>query len=294
MINYRISFLLSIFLSVIVSAQTNSLEIRPKNRTIDISVIKRVTQQYYLLTKGNPIELSIVGPNWVRVYTRLLYPATLEPKNAKYKIIVSEADEEKIVTLETEKSNSAIGPANQKFGKWRSFFIEVPPGNNNYKFTLWQAPSDTVAIRFSIEKPKEWQPVAVSDALRPKRIVSEEAGKFFDYYELTKNEPLKIEFTGPLRLKIETRLNYDMTLEGAQKFTILVKENGKEIQQAQFRVNKSETAQYQNKPEIVPSVARFFYLQIPEGKHQITFELTETVAKSAVLRFLSKIQEKYE
>lgn len=307
MINFRhifcligfswISLLLLISYSIGFS-QMGNLEVKPKNRTIDISIIKRVTQQYYLLTKESPIELSISGPNWLRVYTRLLFPNHFEQKNTKYKIIVSEEEEEKIVSLETEKSNSAVGPANQKFGKWRSFFIEVPPGINNYKFSLWQAPSDTVAIRFSIEKPKEWQTVALNEVLRPKRIVAEEAGKLFDYYELTSDEPIKLEFVGPLRLKVGARLNYDVTIlggiEGAQKFTILVKENGKELQQAQFRVNKSETAKYRNKPEVIPSMERFFYLVIPEGKHQITFELTETIAKSVSLRFLSKVQEKYE
>uniref|UniRef100_A0A7C6A7V6 Uncharacterized protein n=1 Tax=candidate division WOR-3 bacterium TaxID=2052148 RepID=A0A7C6A7V6_UNCW3 len=280
-------------------AQMPNLEIEPKNRTIDISVIKRVTQQYYLLTKESPIELSIVGPNWLRVYTRLLFPQAIEQKNAKYKIVVSEEEEERIVSLETEKSNSAIGPANQKFGKWRSFFIEVPAGTNKYKFSLWQAPSDTVAVRFSLEKPKEWQPISVGEAISSRRrIIIEEAGKTLDGYELTSDEPIKLELSGPLRLKVGVRLNYDLSgiggIEGAQKFAIVVKENGKEMQKAQFRVNKSETAKYQNRPELIPSVERFFYLAIPEGKHQIIFELTETIAKSANLRFLSKSQEKYE
>ncbi len=115
-----------------------------------------------------------------------------------------------------------------------------------------------------------------------------------NYYELDPNESTKLTFEGPLRLKVGTRLNYDVTMDGAQKFTVIALENGKELQRATFRVGKSETAKYQNKPEVIPSVERTFYLQIPDGKHQLEFQLTETTAKSAGLRFLSKAPEKYE
>jgi hypothetical protein len=270
---------------------SGSLEIKQKNRTIGISVIKRVTQQYYLLTRNKPLELTIAGPNWLRVYTRLLFKPEMKDKGI-YKIIVSEGEEERIVSLETEKSNSATGPTNQEFGKWRSFFIEVPKGVNNYKFSLWQAPSETVAIRFNIEKPKEWKSLTPDQF--QKKLIADEAGKTTDYYELGLTEPTKLQFEGPLRLKIATRLNYDITMEGAQKFTIVVLENDKELQQATFRVSKSETVKYQNKTEVIPSAERLFYLQIPAGKHQLEFRLTETLAKSAGLRFLSKAQEKYE
>jgi hypothetical protein len=289
-----ISFLLLTFCLVAFGqAGSSGLEIKQKNRTIDISVIKRVTQQYYLLTNENPLELSIAGPNWLRVYTRLLFKAEMKEK-AAYKIVVGEGEEERIVSLETEKSNSSFGPANQKFGKWRSFFIEVPKGVSNYKFNLWQAPSDTIAIRFSIEKPKEWKVLEAHLSTVSGRLVAEEVGKVTDYYELGPNESIKLQLDGPLRLKLGARLNYDVTMEGAQKFTVIVLENGKELQRATFRVGKSETAKYQNKTEVIPSTDRTFYLQIPEGKHQLEFQLTETVAKSAGLRFLSKAPEKYE
>jgi hypothetical protein len=213
-------------------------------------------------------------------------------EKAMYKIVVSEGEVERIISLETEKSNSSFGPDNQEFGKWRSFFIEVPKGVNNYKFSLWQALSDTIAIRFSIEKPKEWLPEAVS--VSNFKLNAEEAGKITGYYELGTNQPIKLQLEGPLRLKVGARLNYDVSIEGAQKFTVIALENGKELQRATFRVGKSETAKYQNKPEVIPSSERTFYVQIPAGKHELEFQLNETMAKSAGLRFLSKAPEKYE
>ncbi len=290
-LRYLIILLSIIFPYTIYTQTTGGLEVKPKNKTIDISIITRITQQYYLLTKDSPIELNIAGPNWVRVYTRILYKPGMKDK-AIYKIIVEENDEEKIVTLETEKSNSAIGPANQDFGKWRSFFIEVPKGGSSYKFSLWQAASETVAVRFSFEKPKEWLPQPVAGSIF--KIVLEESGKTTDYYNLTQEKSIKVKFEGPLRLKIAARLNYDITMDGAQKFTIIVLENGKELQRAIFRVDKSQSAIYQNKKEVIPSVERTFYLSIPEDKHQLEFQLNETIAKSASLQFLTKAREKYE
>lgn len=292
--NYRIGLLLFVFSIACIFGQniTGGVEVKQGTRIIDISVIKRVTQQYYLLTKDKPIELNIMGPTWLRVYTRLLFKPELKGK-VGYKIIVSEDEEERIVSLETEKSKSAVGPANQEFGKWRSFFIEVPKGINNYKFTLWQAKSETVAVRFNIEKPKEWTQI-VPPGTFSSSLIAEEAGKTIRYYELGINEPIKIEFVGPLRLKVGTRLNYDITMQGRQNFTIVVQEKGQELQKSTFKVNKSETIKYQNKTEVVPSVERFFYLQIPAGKHQLEFRLEGTLGKSAGLRFLTKTPQKYE
>jgi hypothetical protein len=278
-------------LTALAQTSSSGLEIKPKNRTIDISIIKRVTQQYYLLTKDPPIELAIAGPNWLRIYTRLLFQKEMKGKTA-YKIVVSEGEVERIISLETEKSNSSFGPTNQEFGKWRSFFIEVPKGVNNYKFSLWQAPSDTIAIRFSIEKPKEWQTVAVPGTSF--KLNAEEAGKIIDYYELGTTEPIKLQLEGPLRLKVGARLNYNVTMEGAQKFTVVVLDNGKELQRATFRVTKSETAKYKNQPEVIPSSERSFYLQIPAGKHELEFQLNETMGKNAGLHFLCRVPEKYE
>ena len=284
--------IICIFVSTAFSQTGSSgLEIKPKNKTIDISIIKRVTQQYYLLTKDSPIELTIAGPTWLRVYTRLLFKPGMKEK-AIFKIIVTEGEEEKIVSLETEKSNSAVGAAKQEFGKWRSFFIEVPQGINNYKFSLWQVPSETVAVRFSIEKPSEWKSMPPNQ--QTKKLIAEEAGKTTEYYELGPTEPIKLKLEGPLRIKVGARLNYDITIAGAQKFTIVVLEAGKELQRATFRVNKSETVKYQNKPEVIPSAERTFYLQFPGGKHELEFQMTGTMAKSGGLRFLSKTQEKYE
>jgi len=290
-LNYLILFLSIVFAQATFAQTSTGLEVKPKNKTIDISIITRVTQQYYLLTKDSPIELNIAGPNWLRVYTRILFTPEMKDK-VIYKIIVEESDEERIVTLETEKSNSAIGPTNQKFGKWRSFFIEVPKDVNNYKFSLWQATSETVAVRFSFEKPKEW--ISLTPNQFQKNLVLEESGKTTDYYILTQAEPIKVKFEGPLRLKIAARLNYDITMDGAQKFTIVALENGKELQRATFRVVKSESAIYKNKTEVIPSVERTFYLPIPEGKHQLEFQLNETIAKNASLQFLTKTREKYE
>lgn len=287
------SFLLIFYLFAFGQTGSSSLEIKQKTRTIDISVIKRVTQQYYLLTKDQPIELNVAGPNWLRVYTRLLFKPEMTGK-VIYKIIIGQSEEARIISLETEKSNSAIGPTNQEFGKWRSFFIEVPKGVNNYKFALLPVSSETVAIRFNIEKPEEWASLKLEPGTASGKLDVEEAGIITGYYELETNQPIKFQLEGPLRLKVGARLNYDVTMEGVQKFTVIVLENGKELQRATFRIGKSETAKYQNKPEVIPSSECTFYVQIPAGKHELEFQLNETMAKSAGLRFLSKTPEKYE
>lgn len=289
---YCIFFTLSIVLA-------QNIEVKKISPRTVISVVKRVEQEYYLLTKNNPMELTVAGPTSLRVFTRLLYhndmigvhTPGLSPGQA-YKIIVRLDDQDKVLSFETEVSKTAFGAKKWTYGKWRSFYLDVPSGTVNYKFTLLDAKTDTVAVRFSFEKQKEYKKLLPAQTYPELQFVQKE--QVSTYYNLKTDQPVKVKVQGPVTLKAVCRLNYDYTLEGKQSFTISATVQGKKWRERTASVTKSETGMYKNVPELIPSTPLNFFINVPPGTFVIDFILKATLAKTAGISFYTKQLESYE
>ncbi|MEO0132454.1 MAG: hypothetical protein ABIK73_05960 [candidate division WOR-3 bacterium] len=288
----RIIFLVILLSILPVAAQEPNIEIKKHSPRTTISVIKRVEQEYYLLTKDKPLEFSVEGPTYLRIYSRLLWQPTMA-KQENYKIIVSEEQEsEKILSFTSELSNTARGANKTQYAKWRSFYLEVPKGKHNYKLTLLEAKSETVAVRISSERPTEYRKIIPEKPYRELQFVERE--RVTNYYEVSGKNPVRVKVDGPAILRVTCRLNYDYTMEGKQSYSISANVGGKEWQAKTFRTTKSETGLYKNAPELVPSLPSNMYLHIPPGTYIIEFVLKATLAKSGALNFHYKPKEQYE
>jgi hypothetical protein len=289
--NIKFISIVLFFCFALLLGQNASLDVKKISPRTTLSVIKRVEQEYYLLTKNIPIELSVSGPTSIRVYSRLLWHNNMTDSQP-YKLIIRQADQDKVLSFITEKSKSTYDANKQSYGKWRSFYLDIPAGLNNYKLTLLEAQSETVAVRFNFEKPKEYKKSSPYGTYRELQFVENE--KVTNYHELKLDEPVKIKIEGPLSIKAVCRINYDYTLEGKQNFTLATTVQGKEWRTKTFRVSKSETGMYKNAPELIPSTPVNFFINVPPGTYIIDFNLKGTLAKTAGISFYSKPLELYE
>ncbi|MEO0091235.1 MAG: hypothetical protein ABIK61_00780 [candidate division WOR-3 bacterium] len=286
-------FVVILGLYITLSGETTKMEIKKITPRTIISVVKRVEQEYYLLTKDKPIDLTITGPTYIRVYTRLLWQEDMTGKqNYRLLLKTNEDQDEKLLSFETEKSNTAQGENKRRYSKWRSFYIEVPKGTNQYQISLVSAKSETVALRFSFERPKEYKKIIPEQPYQELQFVERE--KITTYYELTPKKPIKVKITGPAILRATCRLNYDYTLEGKQTYTISASVSGKEWQTKTFRTEKSQTGIYKNLPAVIPSTPDNFYLDVPPGTFLIEFNLKAGLGKSAGISFSVKPKDTYE
>lgn len=253
------------------------------NKKLDIEIVTKKTETYTILTSKEPISITVEGPTYLRVYTRIPWPKE-NTGSEIYKIILqkNEMDEE-IITFESEVSKVTKDKAGRRLSKWRSFYIEVPEGSNAYNIVHWASPNDTILLNFRYESPKEWQEMRATDYKSIIETIEEE--KIIKYYELEKDGGVKLEITGPTKLRAITRLNFDTKMLGEQNYTILVNDNGKEAKHS-LRCYKSEIIEYKDRKEIIPSNARNFYINIGSGRHVLTFTLSGTIAQSAAVRFL--------
>lgn len=261
-------------------------EIEPY-RKYEIEIVTRKTDEYVLVTKDQPINFTVEGPTYLRVYTRIFWP-TNELGSEIYKIILEENRlEEKIITLESEKSKVTRDKKGRALSKWRSFYIEVPEGTNQYALTHWSSPNDTILVKISYESPKKWVEIGATEYNSTIEAIEEE--KILKYYELKRENGVTVRINGPTRIRVICRLNYDDKMIGDQNFTINVDDNG-ETESFALKCYKSQIITYQNRKNIVPSNARSFYLNLKEGQHTLRFNLSGTIAESAALRFM--IEEK--
>lgn len=261
-------------------------EIKPDKKW-EIEIVTKKRQTYNLLTKDEPITFTVEGPTYLKVYTRI--PWSVDTKGSQiYKVILQENDmDERIITLESEVSNVTKDKKGRPLSKWRSFYIEVGEGLSNYKIIHWSSPNDTILLKFAYESPKKWVDISATDYNTIIESIEEE--KIVKYYELNKDEQLTLGISGPTKLKVISRLNYDEKMLGEQNYTMLVNDNGA-VEKFPLKCYKSGVIMYKDRKEIVPSNARIFYINSKSGWHNLKFNLSGTIAKSVSLRF--QVEEK--
>lgn len=259
--------MVELFYTLLIFNQVTSVTPKLEAR-LRIQTTKEDT--YYLLTKGQPVEIKVSGPGWLRIYTRI--PWTKEKKGTQiYKLILQEDNiKERFVSFETEYSRVAkidkIG-----LSKWRSFYINVPDGLHTYRFIHWRAPSDTILLKFTNESPKRWKDITPLSYNSIMELVEDE--RIVNYFELTPQKGVILELDGPKRLKVISRLNIPLSTPGEQTYTIEVKEKGKRIKSVSFRAYPSETVYYKNRSDMVPSNPHNLYLNIPKGMKRYEFSI---------------------
>lgn len=253
----------------------------------EIEIVTKKAEEYLLLTKNQPITFSVEGPTYLRVYTRIVWPKN-NMGSEIYKLILQENEiDENIITLESEESSVTRDKKGRALSKWRSFYIEVPEGQNRYRLTHWSSPQDTILVKFAYESPKRWEDIAATEYGSIIEAIEEE--RIIKYYELNKSARVTVRVTGPQRLRVIARLNYDEKMIGDQNYTIVVEKDGK-VENYALKCYKSQMITYKDRKDLVPSNARSFHINVGEGAHTLRFSLTGTIAESAAIRIL--VEEK--
>ncbi len=270
---------------------TRSAEVKvPSNAArVDVSVVRRVDVSYYLLTGNAPLDFEVEGPTWLRVYTRLWWPASATDR-ARYRLSLWQDDAQRPVEHEVRISPSSYGPNHRNVGQWRSFFVQVPPGANRYRLVLDEAGSDTVGVRFGFQEPRPWRTARLGT--KPLELI--EGRDSTTFHEVAARQPTKLTVEGPCRVRLRARLNYTPDLLGEQSFSLVVSEGKNALVRRAFRVSRSPSAVYGNEPGLAPSTERKAWFNLGPGKHELSLAVSGTLARTAALAVDVLAGEKYE
>ncbi len=263
-----------------------SISVIPLNGKSVPVLINGKEKTYYLLAKNNSIKVQIDGPGTLYIRTRLsLLKNSAEQE--KYSVKVMEGNKEiKTYSTLAEKSSATLKTTGSTLGKKRKFSVKVPDGTHTYEFILDKTSSKEAAVKFSYTAPKGKRKLVTLEPLAYDRVVTAIVKeKLISYYVSSKKHNVQFHVVGPTRVKISTRLNYDATMKGGQKYTIVIIENGKTIVRKPFSTSKSVGVIYKEWKDVVPGKAISFFLDVPAGEHNYKFNVEETMASTVSLKF---------
>ena len=259
-------------------------------KPVDVNVVRRVNVAYYPVTKQAPLEFDVQGPSWLRIYTRLWWPAGADGL-LKYGLSLWQDDVERPASFETGLSTSSFGPGGRKVGEWRSFFAQVPEGSTHFRLAITSGAAETVGVRLALQAPQPGRPVAIPGA---RELVLADGRDTSRLQELKTGQPATIEVTGPCHVRVHARLSFEPGLPGAQNFVVTVREGKSVLVRRNMKAARSPSAAYLNDPGLIPSTERTLKLTLPSGRHELSLILSGTLAKSAAVAVQVVAGEKYE
>jgi hypothetical protein len=294
MTKFLIGFL-TLFL--VVNGQTAFAKPKAKYRAFKPSMagesvfLKSGTKRYkyYVLEKEKAIYFEINGPTKIKIRTRADL-GNLE--SAEYDLYVWESKE--VIAgrkAKTEPSKLQVEGRSGKCGVARDLFFDVPSGKHTFTISFRSEKVDWVNLRFYQKRPPKkkakymsFLPYEYSRAINLKTSKSE-----ISYYLVKEDGGVSVKVIGPTKLQIFCRANYDPSMKGKSKFALGVYEKGKSVETFKGIARKSGKMVFSDLPELIPSTAHKFYLDVPKGEHIYELKKVNSPAPSLAVRL--RIQE---
>jgi len=119
-----------------------------------------------------------------------------------------------------------------------------------------------------------------------KRYILVEEGKRTSYYEITYQQPMMVEMTGPLEVIIEMRLNLDTYSPIIPDLVELTVERDEETYDV-YRVTPKGVGEerYEGTSDIIPSTKTTVRISVPPGNHSYVLSISRSAVLGATLKF---------
>ncbi len=278
--------------SLVVQAQSGFVweSFKPDKRAKPVKALvmgKRLN--YYPLEKGDNIYITLTGPTKLRVLSRIEFGSDLGGEKSYYLRYEREDGKKGKFRRVTTASTTAMlaGDPSTHLGTSRSIYIKIPAGKHTYRFYVGSKSTYRLYLRF-YERKASLQTSADNIAFTPAKftrevplIIKEEE---VSYYRVGSQDSLTLSVIGPTSIKALARLEFDPTMSTDQKFRVRVLEDGVEKQVFPLRSEPSEVAEYCEMSETVVGKGAKFFIEVPRGKHDYTYEIIDN-GRSVLMRF---------
>jgi hypothetical protein len=244
-------------------------------------------QTYYTLTPSGRLHVKVDGPGKLTVMSRLFLPAGVKGAKAYAVRVMEKGSVLSTQKTETEQSDATVKTTGEKLGKLRKLRVSIPQGSHVLEVGLEEPGNASVAVKLQFDAGKKKKANQVSLQARSYSRVATAVvkEKLLTYYVSAKDRGVQLRVIGPTRLKVTTRLNYDASMKGGQKYGVGVWEGEKRILLKSLVTSKALAAMYQDWKDVVPGKAAIFSMPVSSGEHYYYFKLEEGSGKSLSLRF---------
>jgi hypothetical protein len=271
--------------ALLPAAGHKSVPVLPVNGTSITVVVSGNEREYSLLPAGAPVKFQVDGPGRLAVVSRLIFTKGGEDAQ-RYSIRVMKGNDTlKVHSTQADRSDAVIKNSRDVPGKSRKFTLDIPDGS--FTFELWadNAPHGA-AVRLLFTPAKETKKLIAIEPLSYDRIVTTLINENqLAYYVASRERSVKLRVVGPTRVRVNIRLNYDQTMKGEQKFSVVVTEGQNGAAQWSLQTTKSVGIAYQEWKEVVPGKLNAASFDVPAGEHLYSITLGEASAKSVSLKF---------
>lgn len=239
--------------------------------------VKGKPRAYVRLSSAGAVEIPVDGPARVRIVTRVVLGAGA-PRTVNYTIRASLAGK----PIGASRTESSAAPAASIPGstavlcKSRTLIVEVPAGRHRIELAVEGAADVLARILVSAPGRSAGEAyVSLTPADAPRSVTLSEGERLIPYYSVLPRANVRIRVVGPTTLEISSRLDFDATMRGAQRYRLRVLVNGKTSKTPEFTTTKSATGRYVDLKDRVPSKVSRFTVSIPSGGHDVTVELLQ-------------------
>ncbi len=245
--------------------------VKPVSGKKDVLEINGKKRSYWRLDKDNPLVVKTVGPGELKVYTRM--ELKQEQNEGIYGFItLIDGERQPLTARATEYSKSTNNPKqkNQRFGKSRKIFYDIPPGEHKFRFEVSEDSKDVIYARFLVSNQHEEEISYIAYLPRsfPEEVRITVKEREYIYYRSNISEYIELEVIGPTRVKCVSRLEFDHSMRGKKPYRVQVSQNSHVILTDFFNAEISGTATYSEKSDKVLGKGEIFFIDVPEGKHR--------------------------
>lgn len=262
-------------------------------------LVNEKPRAYWKLERGDTLSTSVNGPSVLRVVTRSPWRVKHKGQAAelqwlldgrpggvyRHAIIRSRA-----ARLEPPKSSKRYGePARwPRLSASHTEEIQIPYGTHKVQLVMGAGPCDYELLRFKLKGLHPLPKGGLVDLLPRQpgatRIVAVKEARN-SYQVLASGDELSLDVSGPTVVKVISRLDWNDTMAGQQKYQLKVFEDGALKNTWVLRGRHSNLATYQDKDDSTPARAEALYIEVPAGRHEYQVRFQDS-GRQVNLRFL--------
>lgn len=227
---------------------------------------------YFRVTPTRPLSVVVVGPARVQLVSRAEIPRGA--KLATYHVAVTERGAILDETQTEAGASEQTTAAGLVVGKGRKLGFDIPAGRHNLRVQMEGVASVLVRLRVAGPQSKE-DMISLTPFEATRSVVVAEGEKLISYYSALPGKPVKLRVVGPTRVELLTRLDFDSTMRGTQRYKLALALDGRFVRTEMFSTTKATTATYTTLRDRVPSKFNLVKIDVGEGTHVITIALAQ-------------------
>lgn len=227
---------------------------------------------YTVLGPGDAAHATVQGPRRLKLIYRYLF-APQDGDRVPFTVFVEidgrEVLRKRFTGLPHEQV--ALCGGDQRVGQLRRAYVDLPAGRHEITLRAESEGGGKVAARLfrQVRRQRESWVTFAPESYGELRHLQFDSGNQSVYYQFTAKQPLRLAIIGPTSLRLSTRLDFDHTMNGTQQYSLRVMLDGEHWRTFHFDCIALTSANYVERPDILPGVRKNLRVQIPAGRHTV-------------------------